>query len=227
MSTINLKAVIMDEESVSIKSNEIWVTKFDEDHAQKFRVAVMDAAKGDPNRPITIYIDSYGGYVDALAKMIETLDEVPNPIITCCMGKAMSCGAMLLSHGDVRFLGRHSRVMVHEVSAGTGGDVHDMHADVKETVRLNEYFMGLLAKNCGLKSYAELRKIIKDQDGRDRYLAGQDAVNFGIVDFIGLPRVSGKIMYEISKQMQKDDVVMKPAKKPKTTKKAKKSDRKK
>lgn len=182
------------------KDKEIWVTKFDEEHAQKFRQQVLDAASGDPSRPIVIYIDSYGGYVDALAKMIETLDEIPNPIVTCCMGKAMSCGAMLLSHGDVRFLGKHSRVMVHEVSSGTIGNVQDMKDDVKETVRLNEYFMGLLAKNCGFANYEELRAVIKEQDGRERYLVGNEALAFGIVDAIGLPKVSGRMGYEVTKQ---------------------------
>lgn len=182
------------------KSQEIWVTKFDEEHAQKFRVAVMEVAKSDPHRPIVIYIDSYGGYVDALAKMIETMDEVPNPIITACMGKAMSCGAILLSHGDVRFLGRHSRVMIHEVSSGTIGNVQDMKEDVKETVRLNEHFMGLLAKNCGFKNYQEFRALIKEQDGRDRYLVGDEALKFGIVDAIGLPKVHHRSMYEVAKQ---------------------------
>lgn len=192
----------MDDEMV-IKSNEIWVTKFDEDHAQKFRQQVLESSKIDPNKPVVIYIDSYGGYVDALAKMVETLDEIPNPVVTVCMGKAMSCGAILLSHGDVRFLGAHSRVMVHEVSSGTYGDVHDMHADVKETVRLNEHFMGLLAHNCGFKNYAELRSVIKDQDGRDRYLFGEDAIKFGIVDVIGLPKITGRLSYEVSKQARK------------------------
>lgn len=179
---------------------EIWVTKFDEESAQKFRKAVIDIAKLDPQIPIVIYIDSYGGYVDALAKMIETIDEVPNPVITACMGKAMSCGAFLLSHGDVRFLGRHSRIMVHEVSSGTIGNVQDMKEDVKETVRLNEYFMGLLARNCGFKNYEELRAVIKEQDGRDRYLVGEDAIKFGIVDTIGLPKITGRVMYEVAKQ---------------------------
>lgn len=192
----------MDDEMV-IKSNEIWVTKFDEDHAQKFRQQVLESSKIDPSKPVVIYIDSYGGHVDALAKMVETLDEIPNPVVTVCMGKAMSCGAILLSHGDVRFLGAHSRVMVHEVSSGTYGDVHDMHADVKETVRLNEHFMGLLAHNCGFKNYAELRSVIKDQDGRDRYLFGEDAIKFGIVDVIGLPKITGRLSYEVSKQARK------------------------
>jgi len=191
----------MEEEIMIIpKSQEIWVTKFDEEHAQKFRSAVMDQAKSDPTKPIVIYIDSYGGYVDALAKMIETLDEVPNPIVTACMGKAMSCGAMLLSHGDVRFLGRHSRVMVHEVSSGTFGNVQDMKDDVKETIRLNEYFMGLLAKNCGFKNYEELRAVIKEQDGRERYLFGDDAIKFGIVDAIGTPSIGSRVMYEVTKK---------------------------
>lgn len=184
-----------------LKSNkEIWVTKFDEEHAQKFRTAVLAAANDDHMRPIIIYIDSYGGYVDALAKMIETLDEVPNPIITCCVGKAMSCGAMLLSHGDVRFLGRHSRIMVHEVSSGTIGNIQDMKDDVKETTRLNEHFMGLLARNCGFANYHELRSVIKQQDGRERYMTGEEALKFGIVDVIGLPKVSARMTYEITKQ---------------------------
>lgn len=219
------------EEEATIMSNEIWVTKFDEEHAQKFRVQVLAAAKGDPNKPIVIHIDSYGGYVDALAKMIETLDEVHNPIVTVSMGCAMSCGAILLSHGDVRFLGTHSRVMVHEVSSGTSGNIQDMKEDIKETIRLNEYFMGLLAKNCGYKNYEELRKLIKEQDGRDRYLVGSDAIKFGIVDAIGLPKISGRIMYEITQQKLKEPLVsrtkqtLKSDKKP--TKRTKKSDTKK
>lgn len=186
-------------EEETMKSSEIWVTKFDEEHAQKFRIAVLEVAKSDPSRPVVIYIDSYGGYVDALAKMIETMDEVSNPIITVCMGKAMSCGAILLSHGDVRFLGRHSRIMIHEVSSGTIGNVQDMKEDVKETVRLNEYFMGILAKNCGFKHYEEFREVIKAQDGRDRYLSGEAAIKFGIVDAIGLPKVSARALYEVTK----------------------------
>lgn len=214
------------EEETTIMGNEIWVTKFDEEHAQKFRVQVLAAAKGDPNKPIVVHIDSYGGYVDALAKMIETLDEVPNPIVTVCLGKAMSCGAMLLSHGDIRFLGRHSRVMVHEVSSGAWGNVQDMKEDVKETVRLNEHFMGLLAQNCGFKNYEELRAVIKEQDGRDRYLIGSDAIKFGIVDVIGLPKMTGRISYDISSLQQKQQVTGKNKQTLRTSKQTKKTKKK-
>lgn len=198
--------------------SEIWVNKFDEDSAHKFRESVAGAIRGDPMRPIIIYIDSYGGAVDSLANMIETLDQVSNPIVTVCMGKAMSCGAILLSHGDIRFCGPHSRIMVHEVSSGTFGDVHDMHADVQETRRLNEYFMGLLARNCGFKNYNEIRQLIKEQDGRDRYMDANDALKFGIIDIIGTPRITHSLTYEVSVLSSKSK--MKTIEKTKPSKKA-------
>ena len=179
-------------------SNEIWVNEFNEDSAGEFRDALLGASKEDPKRPLVIYIDSYGGQVDALATMIETMDEVPNPLITVAVGKAMSCGAALLSHGDIRFCGKHSRIMIHEVSGGSSGDVHNVVADAQEIKRLNAYFMGLLAKNCKIAGgYEGLRKLIKGQDGRDNYLDAKAALKFGIVDAIGMPRVEKVSIYQV------------------------------
>ena len=179
-------------------SDEIWVTEFTSEAALEFRDSVLEACKEDPTKPITIYIHSYGGHVDSLASMIETIDEVPNPVVTVCQGMAMSCGAVLLSHGDVRFVGRHSRVMIHEVSSGTIGNVHDMGSDTEEVKRLNKWFMSLLAKNCGIRGgYAALRKAIKDQDGRDRYLDAEGSVKFGIADAVGMPKLNSMKLYQI------------------------------
>jgi ATP-dependent Clp protease protease subunit len=178
---------------------EIWVTDFDEDAAIKFREQMLEASKEDPHKPIIVYIHSYGGAVDVLASMIETMDEIPNPIITVAHGMAMSCGAVLLSHGDVRFVGEHSRVMVHEVSGGVGhDDVHNMLSDATEVKRLNEWFMGLLAKNCGIKGgYSAVRKLIKNQDGRNNWMGAQDAVKFGIADAVGLPHIKKSLLYHV------------------------------
>jgi len=188
-------------------SDEIWVQEFNSDSAQEFREQILFATRLGPSHPIIVYIDSYGGQVDALAKMIETMDEVQNPIITCCMGKAMSCGAILLSHGDARFCGPHSRVMVHEVSASTGGDVHDMNVDVSEAKRLNEHFLGLLAKNCNIKGgYKGLRSLIKQRDGRDLFLDADAALKFGLVDYIGLPKINAVTMHELNQAPQKISV---------------------
>jgi hypothetical protein len=81
-----------------------------------------------------------------------------------------------------------------------------MHADVAETKRLNEYFMGLLANNCGFKSYSDIRKLIKEQDGRDRYMTAKQAMEFGIVDAIGMPKISASMSYEISIAPQKPKI---------------------
>lgn len=142
------------------------------------------------------------GYVievgDSLAKMIDALDQVGNPIITCCMGKAMSCGAILPSHGRYRYCAPNSRVMVHEVSSMTGGDVHDMFNDASESKRLNAHFMHILAKNCGIKKgFAGLRKIIKDHDGRELWMDAKKALAFGIVDEVGTPQIVPYIAYDI------------------------------
>lgn len=181
------------------ESEEIWVNKFDEESAAEFRDKVLESSKENVSEPIIVYIDSYGGFVDSLAKMIETMDEVPNPFVTVCMGKAMSCGAILLSHGDIRWCGRHSRVMIHEVSGGVGvGDVHDMHNDAIEVKRLNKHFLGLLAKNCKISGgYEGLRKMIKGKDGRDIWLDADDAVKFGIVDAVGVPKLARIAVHEV------------------------------
>lgn len=179
-------------------SDEIWVMEFTQESAQEFREKVLAESQENPTKPITVYIDSYGGQVDALAKMIATLDEVPNPIITCCMGKAMSCGAILLSHGDMRYVDKHSRVMVHKVSGGSWGDSEDMANDASEINRLNVYWLGLLADNCGIKGgYKELETKLKSKDGRDRYLDARDSVDFGIADIVGLPRLISATVYEV------------------------------
>lgn len=178
-------------------NGEIWVNKFTEEAASVFREQVLSCALRDPDMPIIIYIDSYGGYVDSLAKMIDTLDQIANPTITVCMGKAMSCGAILLSHGHWRLCAPNSRVMVHEVSSGTGGDVHDMYNDAIEAKRLNKHFLGLLASNCGFKGgFEELRKNIKSRDGRDVWMSPSEAVKFGLVDEVGTPSIIPFIGYQ-------------------------------
>jgi ATP-dependent protease ClpP protease subunit len=89
--------------------------------------------------------------------------------------------------------------MVHEVSSFTCGDVHDMFNDVKETQRMNKYFMTLLAKNCGIKGgYATLRKMIKEHEGRELWMNAPEAKKFGIIDHIGTPMVETALVYMTS-----------------------------
>jgi len=196
-------------------SDEIWVNEFTENSASEFREQIRTISERDSERPIIIYIDSYGGYVDSLAKMLETMNEVPNKFITVCMGKAVSCGAILLSHGDVRYCGELSRVMIHNISAGSWGDVYSMKAQGEEAMRMNKCFMTLLAKNCSM-TYEELQNKIKSAlDSREIWLDAEGARKFKIIDEIGTPLVTPNIGWEC-RSIRSAPVA--PAKK-KTTKK--------
>ena len=183
-------------------NEDIIVNSFTEEAAKNFHRTLIKMSREDPNMPIVIYIDSYGGQVDALASMIESMDSVPNKKITVVKGKAMSCGAILFSAGDYRFVGRHSRVMIHEVGGGANGNVHDVKESAEEIDRINRQWLGFLAKRCEMEGYDELRAIMKNLDGRNLTLApkedgGHEAIDFKIADEIGLPLVQSLWMYKV------------------------------
>lgn len=193
-------------EGISSHGKEIWVNQFDEKSAQRFRERVLEISEEDPNTAIIIHIDSYGGYVDSLAKMIETMDEVPNRFITICLGKAMSCGAILLSHGDLRFCGRYSRIMVHNVSSASWGDVYSIKSGSDEAMRLNKVFMGLLAENCGM-SYDKLQEQIRAAtDSKEIWMDAEQAKVFGIVDEAGLPEMQMMVQWSYNLKPKKDKI---------------------
>lgn len=176
------------------KYSDIVVNKFTEESAKAFRDKVLKRSSIDPNMPIIIYVDSYGGQVDALNSMISTIHQIPNPIVTACIGKAMSCGAILLAAGDHRFCDPMARVLIHEVTAGSINPVNDMENDVKEARRLNNQMMNFLAKRCN-KTYKDIKKIMHDQDSRDINLTAKEALDFGLIDYVGTPVVKPLIMY--------------------------------
>lgn len=178
-------------------NDAIWVNGFQEADAKNFNTAVLKIANLDSNKPILVFIDSYGGAVDALASMLSVLDTIPNKLITVATGKAMSCGAMLLSHGDLRYVAPHARVMIHEVSAGAQGNVNDIKNSIQETDRLNEYYMDILASNMGLKSRKDLITRFFTNERRDYYMDAKTAVKFKIADRIGIPRLKKVSRYEV------------------------------
>lgn len=192
--------ISMEEHEEEVKPDDkaggnIWVNIFNEEKAKEFNDAVLKFSKENPRKPIVINIDSYGGYVDSLASMITVLDSIPNKKVMVATGKAMSCGAILLSHGDYRFVAPHARVMVHEVSGVAWGNVNDLKTCAKESDRINEHFMQLLAQNCGI-SYKDLRKLFSNER-RDIYLDANQSVKFGIADKVGVPTIKKISKYEI------------------------------
>jgi ATP-dependent Clp protease protease subunit len=179
-----------------IYDTEIYVSRFTEESAKDFRRKLKYRSAKDPNVPIDIYIDSYGGYVDSLNSMLAAMNEVPNQIVTVCVGKAMSCGAVLLAAGDHRFCDPMARILVHEISGGAIGHNDDIQTDARESARLNKQMMEFLAMRCN-KSYNDIKRIMKDEDARDLYLTAEQAKEFGLVDYIGLPQIIPITMYSI------------------------------
>lgn len=209
--------------------DEIWVNHFTEESALEFREQVTERAKLSSD-PIIINIDSYGGSVYALANMLETMDSVPNKIVTHVSGKAMSCGAILYSHGDVRICGPYSTVIIHNVSYGVYGSIDEHEHEIAVTSKLNRKMLGLLAKNCSM-SYKELQQAIKDtKNSRDIVMCADDSLKFGITDYIGAPMLHRQMMTEVAVSPVKtkatiEKVPGKPKRKPakkKVTKKTKK-----
>lgn len=178
---------------------EVLVTDFTDESARKFREDFLPEARFNRDRPVIVWINSPGGNVDALASMIETINSVPNKVITACIGRANSAGSILLSCGSkgFRYCGPHSRVMIHEVSTSHAREkVGEVLTDAKESARFEEFWLGLLAKNCGIEGgYQELRREIKERDGKI-WLNAQEAVKFGIADKIGVPKLKASFDIE-------------------------------
>jgi len=194
--------------------DDIVVNDFTEKSALDFRNKVMKIAKFDPQRPIVVYIDSYGGSVYALGSMISVMNEVPNPFITVAVGKAMSCGAMLLAAGDMRFADTESEMLIHELSAGALGDVNDIKNDSEHIIQLNIKWMNFLGEKCGkTDGYNYIKKLLKEQDGRNIYLDPKKAKEFGLIDYIGLPQIQPIVMYQVSNSNTGDPIKEKQAEK--------------
>lgn len=194
---------------------EITVNRFTEEASNKFAKDVAEAVAIDQSHPITVYIDSYGGQVYSLISMMETMRAVPNPFITVCKGKAMSCGAMLLAMGDQRFCGQDSSIMIHEVSAGAIGNVDDIKVEAKEIDRLNKQVMELLASKIGM-TFKQLKDLINKDGRRELYLTAQEAKNLGLVHAIGMPLIKPIVMYHVDVVPAKNVIVEQQSTQPKT-----------
>lgn len=164
---------------------DIWVTDFTEDAAVKFSQHIFDLARENPNRAIAIYISSYGGEVEALATMVGAMKAVKNQKITIAIGKAMSCGAILLAAGDTRCASEDARIMIHEGSSGAIGNIRDIKTTVEEHTYLDRKWSAFLAERCG-KTLEQLEGLFSNHR-RDIYMSAQEALDFGLITHIGVP----------------------------------------
>ena len=140
---------------------------------------LLHLANEDPDKDISIYINSPGGSVyDGLA-IYDTMNFIKPDVATFGIGLQASMGAFLLSSGTKgkRHLLPSSRVMIHQPSSGTQGKVTDQEISLREALRLKEKLNEIMAKNTGQK----INKIKTDME-RDFWMSADEAVEYGIVD---------------------------------------------
>ena len=135
----------------------------------------------NPNKDISIYINSPGGSVTAGLAIYDTMQYVKCDIQTICMGQAASMAAILLAGGTPgkRFALPSSRVMIHQPRGGVEGQESDISILAKEIIRLKKLSIQYLAKQTN-KSIEDVSKDIE----RDFYMSAEDAKEYGIVDHV-------------------------------------------
>lgn len=138
-------------------------------------------AAEDPERDISLYINSPGGSVTSGMAIYDTMQLVKPDIVTVAMGFAASMGQFLLSAGahGKRYALPHSRVMMHQPSAGLGGTASDIAISAEVFRRSKQELAELTAYHTG----QSVERILTDSD-RDRWFAADEAREYGFVDHI-------------------------------------------
>lgn len=141
----------------------------------------------NPDRDISLYINSPGGDINAMFAIYDTMSYIKTDISTICLGQAASAAAVLLSAGTPgkRLALPHSRVIIHQPYSGAQGQASDVELAAKEIMRLKASLEGVLAHHTG----QTVEKIQADTD-RDFVMTAQQAKEYGIVDEILSPRVA-------------------------------------
>jgi ATP-dependent Clp protease protease subunit len=133
----------------------------------------------NPDKDISLYINSPGGSVSAGLAIFDTMNFIKPDVSTLCTGMAASMGAFLLAAGakGKRFSLPNSRIMIHQPSGGSQGQASDIEIQAKEILYLRERLNKILAERTG----KTMEQIHKDTD-RDRFMSGEEAADYGLID---------------------------------------------
>ncbi|MDA2975362.1 MAG: ATP-dependent Clp protease proteolytic subunit [Actinomycetota bacterium] len=145
----------------------------------------------DPERDISIYINSPGGSYTAMTAIYDTMQFVKPEVQTICLGQAASAAALLLAAGapGKRFALPHSRILIHQPYSEGGGQGSDIEIQANEILRMREEMEGILSLHTG-RTLEQIREDIE----RDKILTADMAKEYGIVDqVIASRKVLGKV----------------------------------
>ena len=135
----------------------------------------------DPDKDISIYINSPGGSVTAGLAIYDTMQYIKCPVSTICVGLAASMAAVLLAGGakGKRMALPNAEVMIHQPLGGARGQASDIEIQAKNILKTKERMNKILASHTG----QDLKKIAKDTD-RDNYMTAEEALKYGLIDKI-------------------------------------------
>ncbi len=133
----------------------------------------------DPDKDISLYVNSPGGSVTAGLAIYDTMQFLKPKVCTYCIGQAASMGAVLLTAGATgkRFALPNARIMIHQPWGGAEGTASDIQIQAQEILRMKHDLSAILAKH----TKQPLEKILKDSD-RDFFMSAQEAKEYGLVD---------------------------------------------
>lgn len=136
-------------------------------------------AAEDPEKDISLYINSPGGSITAGMAIYDTMNFIKPNVSTICIGMAASMGAFLLAAGEKgkRFVLPNSEVMIHQPLGGTRGQATDIEIHARRIIQMREQLNKILAEKTG----QPLEVIERDTD-RDNFMLAEDAVKYGLVD---------------------------------------------
>ncbi len=141
----------------------------------------------NPNKDIHLYINSPGGVISSGLSIYDTMQFISCDVSTICVGQAASMGALLLTGGakGKRFALPHTRVMVHQPSAGYQGQATDISIHAEEVLEMKRRLNEIMAKHTG----QDLEKIEQDLE-RDNFMSAKAAVEYGLIDTVLAQRQS-------------------------------------
>ncbi|MCA0305839.1 MAG: ATP-dependent Clp protease proteolytic subunit [Actinobacteria bacterium] len=157
-------------------------TPISDDIANAVMAQLLCLQSMDPERPISMYINSPGGSFTALTAIYDTMRYIKPDVQTVCLGQAASAAAVLLAAGTKgkRLALPNSRILIHQPATEGGyGQSSDLEIQAKEILRIRSLMEGMLADSTG----QTVEKISLDIE-RDKYLTAEEAVEYGIVDDI-------------------------------------------
>ena len=133
----------------------------------------------DPDKDISLYINSPGGSVTAGMAIYDTMQYIKCDVSTICIGMAASMGAFLLSSGakGKRFALPNAEIMIHQPSAGTQGQITDMAIHLKRLETIKKRMNRILAENTGKPV-----EVVTADCERDNFMSSQEAAEYGIID---------------------------------------------